>query len=133
MALFPFLLFLARPFIAPRLELMAEILALRQQLAILNRTTKCPSLRFQDRQFWVTLARFCLDWRSAQLIVKPETAIKWHRQRVQWFSFIDVGSQRLADQTDQESTPKSVPLYAGFHKRIRCGARHRFNISLPLI
>jgi hypothetical protein len=40
MALFPFLLLLARSFFAPRLELLAEILALRQQLAILNRTAK---------------------------------------------------------------------------------------------
>jgi hypothetical protein len=79
MALFPLLLSLARSLFAPRLELMAEILALRQQLAILNRTAKRPSLHFQDRLFWVTLARFWQDWRSALLIVKPETVIKWHR------------------------------------------------------
>jgi hypothetical protein len=42
MPLFPFLLTLARSFFAPRVELMAEILALRQQLAILNRTTNLP-------------------------------------------------------------------------------------------
>jgi hypothetical protein len=82
MALFPFLLLLARSFFAPRLELMAEILALRQQLAILNRTAKRPSLRFQDRLFWIALSRFWRDWRSALLIVKPETVIKWHRQAV---------------------------------------------------
>ena len=75
MALFPLLFFLAGSFFAPRLELMAEILALRQQLAILNRTAKRPSLRFQDRLFWIALARFWRDWRSALLIVKPETVI----------------------------------------------------------
>src|SRR5262249_61551936 len=48
-ALFPSLFFLARSFFAPRLELMAEILALRQQLAILIRTSNRPSPRFQDR------------------------------------------------------------------------------------
>ena len=63
MALFPFLLTLARSFFVPRVELMAEILALRQQLAILNRTTKRPSLRFRDRLFWITLARFWQSWR----------------------------------------------------------------------
>src|SRR5499433_2705612 len=86
MALFPFLLLLARSFFAPRLELMAEILALRQQLAILNRTAKRPSLRFQDRLFWIALSRFWRDWLSALLIVKPETVIKWHRQgfRLYW-------------------------------------------------
>jgi hypothetical protein len=45
------------------MELMAEILALRQQLAILNRTTKRPSLRFLDRPFWIALARFWQSWR----------------------------------------------------------------------
>jgi hypothetical protein len=73
MDLFPLLLSLARSFFVPRLELIAEIFALRQQLAILNRTTKRPSLRFQDRLFWVTLAKWWSDWRSALLIVKPET------------------------------------------------------------
>jgi hypothetical protein len=86
MALFPLLFSLARSFFAPHLELMAEILALRQQLAILNRAAKRPSLRFQDRLFWVTLAKCWQDWRSALLIVKPETVIKWHRQgfRLYW-------------------------------------------------
>ena len=80
MALFPFLLTLARSFFAPRVGLMAEILALRQQLAILNRTAKRPSLRFRDRLFWIALARFWQSWRSPLLIVQPETVIKWHRQ-----------------------------------------------------
>jgi len=76
MAHFPSLFLLARTFFAPRLELPAEILALRQQLAILNRTAKRPSFRFQDRLFWITLARLWQDWRPALLIVKPETVIK---------------------------------------------------------
>jgi hypothetical protein len=38
MALFPLLFSFAHSLFAPRLELMVEILALRQQLAILNRT-----------------------------------------------------------------------------------------------
>jgi hypothetical protein len=86
MPLFPFLLTLARSFFVPRVELMADILALRQQLAILNRTTKRPSLRFRDRLFWIALARFWQSWRSPLLIVKPDTVIKWHRQgfRLYW-------------------------------------------------
>jgi hypothetical protein len=65
---------------------MAEILALRQQLAILNRTANRTSLRFQDRLFWGAWAKCWQDWRSALLIVKPETVIKWHRQgfRLYW-------------------------------------------------
>src|SRR5262244_2370144 len=86
MALFPLFFSFVRSFFTPRLELTAEILALRQQLAILNRTAKRPSLRFQDRLFWIALARFWPNWRSALLIVKPETVIKWHRQgfRLYW-------------------------------------------------
>jgi len=64
MTLFPLLFFLAGSFFAPRLELMAEILALRQQLAILNRTAKRPSLRFLDRLFWT-------PWRDSGGIGAP--------------------------------------------------------------
>jgi hypothetical protein len=80
---FPLLFSLARLLFAPRLDLMAEILALRQHL---NRTAKRPSMRFQDRLFWIALSRFWRDWRSALLIVKPETVIKCHRQgfRLYW-------------------------------------------------
>src|SRR5215470_8819098 len=85
MTLFPLLFSLARSLFAPRLELMAEILALRQQLAILNRTAKRPPLRFQDRLFWIALARFWRNWRSALLFVKPETVLKWHRQGFRLF------------------------------------------------
>jgi len=86
MPLFPFLLTLVRSFFPPRVELMAEILALRQQLAIHNRTTKRPSLRFRDRLFWIALARFWQCWRSPLPIVTPDTVIKWHRQafRLYW-------------------------------------------------
>jgi hypothetical protein len=82
----PSSLFPCSPFFAPRLELMAEIFAFRQQLAILNRTAKRPSLSFQDRLFWGALAKCWQNWRSALLIVKPETVIKWHRQgfRLYW-------------------------------------------------
>jgi len=50
MALFPFLLTLARSFFVPRVELMAEILALRQQLAILNRTANISRRRCAIRE-----------------------------------------------------------------------------------
>jgi hypothetical protein len=49
---------------------MAEILAIRQQLAILNRTAKRPSLRFQDRLFWITLAKRIQRHRAADPLTK---------------------------------------------------------------
>ncbi len=64
-----------------------EILALRHQLAVLQRRTRTrPALRATDRLFWVLLLRLWPQWRSALLIVKPETVIGWHRKgfRLYW-------------------------------------------------
>jgi hypothetical protein len=43
-------------------------------------------LRWTDRALWVWLSRLWNDWRSALLMVKPETVIGWHRQgfRLYW-------------------------------------------------
>jgi hypothetical protein len=57
-----------------------EILALRQQLAIYKRRSKRPKLRAHDRVFWVLLSRLWGGWRSALIVVKPETVIDWHRK-----------------------------------------------------
>ena len=64
-----------------------EILALRHQLAVLQRRTiKRPSLRTADRLLWVMLSRVWEQWRSALVIVKPETVIAWQRKgcRLYW-------------------------------------------------
>jgi putative transposase len=57
-----------------------ENLALRQQLAALTRTAKRPQLRPQDRLFWILLRKSWRDWRSALLIVRPDTVVRWHRR-----------------------------------------------------
>lgn len=70
-----------------RLALQAEILALRHQLNVLRRSTDARrQLRTSDRILWVWLSQLWSDWRSALLIVKPETVIRWHRQgfRLYW-------------------------------------------------
>lgn len=85
MSLFPALFSVLRALFIPRLELTAENLALRQQLAVLHPTAKPPKLRPQDRLFWTTLSRLWKNWHSALLIVKPETVVKWHRQGFQLF------------------------------------------------
>ncbi len=60
-------------------ELALENLALRQQLAVLSRSTKRAKLTKADRAFWVTLKRIWPGWSDALVIVKPETVIGWHR------------------------------------------------------
>ena len=53
---------------------------------MLNRNTKRPKLRSQDRLFWATLSSRWKNWPSALLIVKPDTVIRWHREgfRLYW-------------------------------------------------
>src|SRR5215510_13507782 len=83
---FPSLCVNFRTLFASRIELLAENLALRQQLALLNRTVKQPKLRSQDRLFWSTLSSLWKNWRSALIIVKADTVVRWHREgfRLYW-------------------------------------------------
>ncbi len=62
-----------------RRSLALENLALRQQLAVLQRSVKRPRLSNVDRGFWVLLRRFWTDWARVLIIVKPETVVRWHR------------------------------------------------------
>jgi len=66
--------------------LAVENLALRHQLAVLQRTAKKPRLRRSDRALWVLLSRFWNDWLDSLAIVQPETVIRWHREgfRLYW-------------------------------------------------
>jgi putative transposase len=86
MAIFSAFLLLFRSLLVSRLSLATEILVLRQQLLVLNRTVNRPMLRQWDRLFWVCLSRLWKDWRDALIIIKPDTVIKWHREgfRLYW-------------------------------------------------
>jgi len=57
-----------------------ENLALRQQLAVQQRSIKRPKIKNTDRIFWVWLSRLWSDWRSSLIIVKPPTVIGWHKK-----------------------------------------------------
>ena len=59
---------------------------MRQQLTVLRRSApKRLQLTSVDRLFWVWLRRVWNDWKSALLIVKPETVIAWHRKGFRLF------------------------------------------------
>ncbi len=52
-----------------------------RDLAVLQRLTrKRASLRTADRLLWVILSRVWAQWRSALVVVKPETVIAWQRK-----------------------------------------------------
>src|SRR6202022_1235144 len=77
---------LLRSLLVPRLVLVTENLALRQQLLALRRSSaKRPRLRYRHRLFWVGLSLLWRDWDSILVIVKPATVIKWHRQGFQCY------------------------------------------------
>jgi putative transposase len=99
MVLISALFSLIRSLIVPRTALAAENLALRQQLAVLNRKIHRPQPRRRDRFFWVILSQLWKNWREVLIIVKPETVIKWHRQGFKlywrWKSKVPVGRPKI--------------------------------------
>jgi putative transposase len=62
-----------------RASLHLEIIALRHQLTVVNRS-RSQRLRLSpaDRLLWVWLSQAWRGWRTAVHIVKPETVIAWH-------------------------------------------------------
>jgi hypothetical protein len=75
-----------RLLLLPRSQLVLENLALRQQLAILSRQRPQPRLRRRDRLFWIALSWLYAGWRSALVVVQPQTVVRWHQQsfRLWW-------------------------------------------------
>jgi putative transposase len=73
------LLFAAFALFRTRSQSAIEILALRHQLGVLQRSAKRPRLTNVDRGWWVLLSRRWCRWKDALVIVKPATVIQWHR------------------------------------------------------
>ena len=69
----------ARDLTRSKSELILENAMLRQQLIVLQRQGKRPSLTWQDRALIVPLASKLPSWRTALLIVQPDTLLRWHR------------------------------------------------------
>jgi len=69
-----------------RTDTALELLALRQQLAVLKRRRPRPPLSRLDRLFWIALQDSWARWKDVLVIVKPETVIGWHRAgfRLYW-------------------------------------------------
>jgi hypothetical protein len=68
------LLLVVRGWARSRAPLQLEVLALRHQLHVLERSRRRRlRLSHADRILWVWLSRVWTDWRAALVIVKPET------------------------------------------------------------
>jgi putative transposase len=75
-----------RVFLRSRSDTALEVLALRQQVAVLKRKRPRPPLNSSDRLFWTALRCFWSRWADVLVIVKPETVVGWHRAgfRLYW-------------------------------------------------
>src|SRR6266699_5423058 len=62
-------------------QVALENAALRQQLAVFKRNGQRPRLHRRDRLFWIALRMFWRNWKSALVIVRPETVISWQHKR----------------------------------------------------
>ena len=92
-----------RVFCQSRSDTALEVLALRQQVAVLRRKRQRPVLSSLDRLFWTTLRHFWSRWRDVLVIVKPETVISWHRAGFRlywcWRSRRRGGRPKVTDET----------------------------------
>src|SRR5262245_23423399 len=62
-----------------------ENVALRHQLAVLQRSVTRPRLCRRDRLFWVCLSWLWPNWRTSLILVRPATVLAWHRQGFQLY------------------------------------------------
>ena len=59
-----------------RSALQLEILALRHQMAIYQRTVRRPNIRPGDRVLWSLFSRQWARWREVLVLVQPEKRLR---------------------------------------------------------
>ena len=64
-----------------RLSMQLEILGLRHQLAVCQRSVKRPHVKPADRILWSWLSRIWPDWRRPLVFVRPATVMQWRRRK----------------------------------------------------
>jgi len=109
-------------FAGSRAALAAEILALRHQLAVLERSrpARMP-LTSWDRALWGFLLRHWSGWKDSLVLVKPQTVIGWHRRAFRLF-------WRRKSLAGAISTAALQPPLSS-QPRPRADLRHRSNIG----
>ena len=90
-------------------QVALENAALRQQLAVFKRDIKRPRLHRRDRLFWIGLRTIWKNWKSALVIVRPETVISWQRKRF----------KRYWWRLSQAKGPGRPPMSAEIRKLVR--------------
>ena|SRR5215469_7192264 len=60
-----------------RQSLRMENFALRQQVIVFKRQHRRPRLTASERLFRVLLHRFWSSWKTALVVVSPDTVVRW--------------------------------------------------------
>lgn len=58
-----------------------EIVALRHQLSVYQRSVRRPIIKPEDRVIWSWIARRWADWKEGLIIVQPRTVMAWQKTR----------------------------------------------------
>src|SRR2546425_829687 len=104
-------------------QVALENLALRQQLAIFQRSVPHPKIRPTDRLFWVCLRKVWKEWKSALVIVRPETVLDWQRRRF----------RRYWSQLSQHKNPGRPRTNADIRKLVKRMAEANVGWGAPRI
>ena len=83
--MFKTLLIFCLGFFKTKTQLQLEIIFLRKQLEILNRSNNKIWIKNRDRLFFTFIKSIFSNWKSSLIIIKPETVIKWHRKGFQLY------------------------------------------------
>ena len=95
-------------------KILLENVALRSQLALyqcqmVNHKIPKPRTTNQFRRLWVFLSQHLDDWKSAIMLVKPETVLTWHRRTVR-------GNWKNKSQGRPKVSNHTIALIKRIHK-----------------
>ncbi len=104
-------------------ELILENALLRQQLIVLRRQVMRPKLNKTDRTLLVLLAGRLRSWKSALLILQPDTLLRWHKAG---FRLFWTRTSRIASR-QRKIPPETIELI----QRMAVENRSRTGCGVP--